>query len=134
MNPNTDLIGLTADIVAAHAANNTVPVADMPGLISSVYGALSDLGTPKLAAPEVHEPVVSIRASVKPDRVTCLCCGYEGKMLKRHLMTAHGLTPEEYRARYSLKADHPLVAPDYAAVRADLAKKIGLGRKPGARK
>jgi predicted transcriptional regulator len=129
------LVTLTSDIVAAHVSNNDVTVADLPALISNVYGALAGLGK---AAPVVEEappkPAVSIRSSVKPDRIICLDCGMELKMLKRHLMTHHSLSPEQYRARWNLGSEYPLVAPDYAEKRRDLAKKIGLGRKPGARR
>ena len=121
------LTTLTADIVAAHVSNNDVTIDQVPVLISSVYAALSDLG----AAPVVDEipaPAVSIRASVKPDHVTCLDCGRKMKMLKRHISIDHNLTAKEYRQRWGLSADHPLTAPNYAARRADLAKKIGLGR------
>ncbi|MEO1922849.1 MAG: MucR family transcriptional regulator [Sphingomonadaceae bacterium] len=128
------LIALTSEIVAAHVSNNSVDVADVPNLITNVYGALAglgDLGEKEEAAPE---PAVSIRSSVKKDHIVCLECGKKMKMLKRHLSTDHDLTPEEYKARYNLSADYPLVAPDYAEKRRDLAKKIGLGRKPGQKR
>lgn len=125
------IITLVADIVSAHVSNNSIPAADMPGLIQSVYGALANVGEPAPLVAEKLEPAVSIRSSVKPDAVTCLDCGVRMKMLKRHLSKDHGLTPAEYRARWGLNADYPIVAPDYAAKRADLAKKIGLGCKPG---
>lgn len=123
------LITLTSDIVSAHVSNNNVAVESVPGLIKSVYGALARVGEPTVVVEEKREPAVSIRASVKPDFVTCLECGFKGKMLKRHLNREHGLTAEEYKARWNLPANHPLVAPDYAAKRAELAKSIGLGRK-----
>ena len=128
------LITLTTEIVAAHVSNNSVDVADVPNLITNVYGALAglgDLGEEEEAAPE---PAVSIRSSVKKDHIVCLECGKKMKMLKRHLSTDHDLTPEEYKARFNLSADYPLVAPDYAEKRRDLAKKIGLGRKPGQKR
>lgn len=132
---NETLITLTSDIVAAHVSNNAVGIDELPALISNVYGALSSLGQ---AAPEPEaaplKPAVSLRASVKPDKITCLDCGMELKMLKRHLMTHHSMTPEDYRTRWNLAADYPLVAPNYAETRRDLAKKIGLGRKPGAKR
>lgn len=130
---NETLITLTSDIVAAHVSNNDVTVADVPSLIANVYNALAGLGAP--AAPEAAplKPAVSIRSSVKPDRVVCLDCGMELQMLKRHLTTHHNMTTDEYRARWSLPADYPLVAPNYAERRRDLAKKIGLGRKPGTK-
>lgn len=125
------LITLTSDIVAAHVSNNDVGVADVPALITSVYSALSGLGgTPAVEEPR-PEPAVSIRSSVKKDHVVCLDCGKRMKMLKRHLSTEHDMTPEEYKARWDLPADYPLVAPNYAETRRTLAKKIGLGRKPG---
>lgn len=129
------LITLTSDIVAAHVSNNSVGVAELPVLISSVYGALAGLGQ-AAPAPEAAplKPAVSIRSSVKNDKIVCLDCGTELKMLKRHLMTHHGLTTDEYKARWNLAADYPLVAPAYAEKRRDLAVKIGLGRKPGAKR
>ena len=127
------LITLTSDIVAAHVSNNSVAVDELPALIKNVYGALSGLGA--AAQEEARpEPAVSIRASVKPDHLVCLEDGKKMKMLKRHLMTDHGLTPAEYRARWGLPADYPMVAPEYAEKRRTLAKQIGLGRKPGPRR
>jgi predicted transcriptional regulator len=132
---NETLITLTSDIVAAHVSNNSVGVDDLPSLISNVYGALSGLGK---AAPVAEQappkPAVSVRSSVKTEHLVCLDCGMELKMLKRHLMTHHSMTPDQYKARWSLSNDYPLVAPAYAEKRRDLAKKIGLGRKPGARR
>ena len=127
------LITLTSDIVAAHVSNNNVGVDEVPALIQNVYGALAGLGT----TPQVEakpEPAVSIRASVKNDHIVCLEDGKKMKMLKRHLMTDHGLTPAEYRARWGLAADYPMVAPEYAETRRRLAKEIGLGRKPGQKR
>jgi len=127
------LITLTSDIVAAHVSNNGVAVDELPLLIQNVYGALAGLG----AAPQAEEkrdPAVSVRSSVKSDHIVCLEDGKKMKMLKRHLMTDHGLTPAEYRARWGLPADYPMVAPDYAEKRRMLAKQIGLGRKPGQRR
>lgn len=123
------LVTLTADIVAAHVSNNSVAVSDLPLLISNVHGALAGLG---VAAPEPEvrqEPAVSIRASVKPDYIVCLEDGKKLKMLKRHLMTHYQMTPEQYRAKWNLPADYPMVAPNYAEQRRSLAKKIGLGTK-----
>ena len=127
------LITLTSDIVAAHVSNNNVAVEDVPSLIQNVYGALAGLGVAEQEE-ERPEPAVSIRASVKNDHLVCLEDGKKMKMLKRHLMTDHGMTPAEYRARWHLPADYPMVAPDYAEKRRDLAKKIGLGHKPGQRR
>ena len=128
------LITLTSDIVAAHVSNNNVDVADVPSLITSVYGALSGLGQDAEAEEERPDPAVSVRASVKKDHIVCLEDGKKMKMLKRHLMTEHGMTPDEYRQRWDLPSDYPMVAPDYAETRRDLAKKIGLGRKPGQKR
>ena len=126
------LIALTSDIVAAHVANNTVQVADMPKLIQNVFGALQSLGANETVE-ERPEPAVSIRASVKPDYLVCLEDGKKMTMLKRYLMTQYGMTPDQYRQRWDLPADYPMVAPEYAEKRRALAKTIGLGRKPGER-
>lgn len=128
------LITLTADIVAAHVSNNSVAVSDIPSLIENVHRALNGLSAGEVAVEaELPEPAVSIRASIKPDYIVCLEDGKKLKMLKRHLMTHYNMTPDEYRARWNLPADYPMVAPNYAATRRELAKKIGLGRKPGKR-
>jgi len=126
------LITLTSDIVAAHLSNNDVSVDAVPSLITNVYSALSGLGEDAQAEEERPEPAVSIRASVKPDYIVCLEDGKKLKMLKRYLRTNYDMTPEEYRARWNLPSDYPMVAPNYAEKRRDLAKKIGLGRKPGS--
>ena len=123
------LLTLTADIVAAHVSNNSVGLADLPDLISRVHGALAGLGTPVEAPVEEQKPAVSIRASVKPDYIVCLEDGKKLKMLRRHLMTHYGMTPEDYRAKWNLPKDYPMVAPDYAERRRVLAKQIGLGTK-----
>ncbi|MFM5915718.1 transcriptional regulator [Chakrabartia godavariana] len=128
------LITLTADIVAAHVSNNSVAVSDLPHLISNVHGALSALGGPVAPAETKQEPAVSVRASIKPDYIVCLEDGKKLKMLKRHLMTHYGMTPDDYRAKWGLPKDYPMVAPNYAEQRRTLAVKIGLGRKPGARR
>ena len=130
---NEMLITLTSDIVTAHVANNNVEVEVLPSLIENVYKALSGLGTQEEPV-EPLEPAVSIRASIKSDHLVCLEDGKKMKMLKRHLMTDHGMTPAEYRERWSLPADYPMVAPEYAEKRRELAKEIGLGRKPGQRR
>jgi predicted transcriptional regulator len=131
---NETLITLTSDIVAAHVSNNNVAVEDVPALITNVFGALSGLGRDEPAEEERPEPAVSVRASVKPDYIVCLEDGKKLKMLKRHLMTHYNMTPDDYRKRWNLPADYPMVAPNYAEKRRELAKKIGLGRKPGARR
>ncbi|MBS0476761.1 MAG: MucR family transcriptional regulator [Proteobacteria bacterium] len=128
------LITLTSDIVAAHVSNNSVGVDELPTLISNVFGALAGLGDAAPVEEKLPEPAVSIRASVKPDYIVCLEDGKKLKMLKRHLMTHYNMTPEQYRARWNLPADYPMVAPNYAEKRRDLAKKIGLGRKPGQKR
>jgi predicted transcriptional regulator len=141
MNGNEDaedtLLTLTADIVAAHVSNNSVAVNDLPQLIQNVHSALTGISGSS-AAPEARpEPKVSIRASIKPDYIVCLEDGKKQKMLKRHLMTNHGMTPDEYRQKWGLAADYPMVAPNYAEQRRTLAKSIGLGtkrRKPRGRK
>ncbi len=125
------LITLTADIVAAHVSNNSVAVSDLPHLITNVHGALSGLSGTN-AAPIVHEPAVPIRNSIKRDYIVCLDDGKKLKMLKRHLMTHYGMTPDDYRAKWNLPKDYPMVAPAYAETRRTLAKAIGLGRAPGS--
>jgi predicted transcriptional regulator len=127
------LITLTSDIVAAHVSNNNVGVDEVTALIQNVYGALAGLGNAPQEE-EKREPAVSIRSSIKNDHIVCLEDGKKMKMLKRHLMTDHGLTPAEYRTRWGLSSDYPMVAPDYAEKRRVLAKQIGLGRKPGQRR
>ena len=121
------LITLTSDIVAAHVSNNSVAVSDLPLLIQNVYGALSGLRNVATPPQPKPEPAVSIRSSIKPDHIVCLEDGKKLKMLKRHLMTHYQMTPDEYRAKWGLPADYPMVAPNYADQRRALAKKIGLG-------
>lgn len=128
------LITLTSDIVAAHVRNNSISADEVATLIDSVYSALSRLGEDAAPAPAAPEPAVSIRSSVKKDHITCLDCGKKMKMLRRHLSSEHDTTPSEYRAKWGLPADYPMVAPDYAETRRDLAVKIGLGRKPGQKR
>jgi predicted transcriptional regulator len=125
------LLDHVADIVSVHVSNNSVSANDLPDLIQAVYASLAALGQAPEPIDEKLTPAVSVRASIKPDAVTCLDCGAKMKMLKRHLGTEHGMTPAEYRARWNLPADYPMVAPDYAAKRKELAVRIGLGRKPG---
>ena len=123
------LVTLTADIVSAHVSNNSVAVNDLPVLIQNVHGALTGLGI-RVEEPELKpEPAVSVRSSVKPDYIVCLEDGKKLKMLKRHLMTHHKMTPDEYRTKWGLTPDYPMVAPNYAEQRRSLAKKIGLGTK-----
>ena len=123
------LITLTADIVAAHVSNNSVAVNDLPQLISNIHGALAALAGSG-ATPEVKlEPKVPIRSSIKPDYIVCLEDGKRLKMLKRHLMTHYQMTPDQYRTKWGLASDYPMVAPNYAEQRRALAKAIGLGTK-----
>jgi predicted transcriptional regulator len=128
---NETLITLTADIVAAHVSNNSVSVADIPALISNVHSALSGLSGSAPVVEIKQEPAVSIRSSVKQDYIVCLEDGKKLKMLKRHLMTHYGMTPDDYRAKWDLPKDYPMVAPAYAEKRRSLAVSIGLGRQPG---
>lgn len=123
------ILALTADIVAAHVANNTVAVSDVPALIKQVHGALSGLGQPQ-AEPEVEQqPAVPIRLSVKPDYIVCLEDGKKLKMLRRYLRTRYDMSPEDYRAKWKLPDSYPMVAPNYTEQRRTLAHSIGLGRK-----
>ncbi len=126
---NEALLTFAADIISAHVSHNSVSANDLPTLIQSVYASLAKLGEAQAPVEEKREPAVSVRASVKPDAITCLECGAKYKMLKRHLATDHDLTPDTYRARWNLPASYPLVASDYSAKRKELAVKIGLGRK-----
>jgi predicted transcriptional regulator len=130
---HSELLALTSDIVAAHASNNAVPSSELSGLIEAVFGTLSSLSQP--AEPVVElKPAVSIKKSVTDDYLICLDDGKKLKMLKRHLKTAYDMTPEDYRAKWGLGHDYPMVAPNYAKKRQELAKKIGLGRKPKKKK
>ncbi|MDX8499142.1 MucR family transcriptional regulator [Mesorhizobium sp. VK4C] len=127
---NTDaLIELTAEVVSAYVSNNPVPVNDLPGLIDQVHAALKGTIGGPVAKPEELKPAVPIRKSVTPDYIISLEDGKQFKSLKRHLSTHYGLTPDEYRAKWGLPADYPMVAPNYAAARSALAKTMGLGRK-----
>jgi predicted transcriptional regulator len=128
-NSDDTLLTLTADIVAAHVSNNSVAVNDLPNLIQNVHTALSGIAGGSTAAEAKPEPKVSIRASVKPDYIVCLEDGKRLKMLKRHLMTHYNMTPDQYRQKWGLSADYPMVAPNYAEQRRTLAKSIGLGTK-----
>ena len=125
-----ELLAHTAEIVSAHVANNAIAGHEVGVLIQSVFDALRGLATGEPTVSVELTPAVPIRRSVTDDHLVCLDCGKKMKMLKRHLMTEHGLTPEEYRARWGLKSDYPIVAATYSAQRQDLAKRFGLGRKP----
>ena len=122
-----DLLTLTTQIVTAHVSNNTVSVADVQKLIEQVHASLCAVGNGRAAAKP--EPAVPVSKSIKRDHIVCLEDGTEHKMLKRHLMSAFGMTPEQYREKWSLPADYPMVAPSYSKVRSALAKKVGLGTK-----
>lgn len=123
------VLGLTAQIVSAHVSNNAVSRDALPELIQQVFSTLMAAGTEQ-AEPERLQPAVPIKKSVFPEFIICLEDGKKLKMLKRHLQTSYGMTPEQYRERWSLPHDYPMVAPKYAEHRSELAKKIGLGRKP----
>jgi predicted transcriptional regulator len=129
----TDVLGLTAQIVSAHVSNNSVTPDALPSLIQDVYRTLSGVGK-EPAQPDKPQPAVPIKKSVFPDHIVCLEDGKKLKMLKRHLKTAYNMTPEQYRERWGLPSDYPMVAPNYARHRSSLAKKIGLGTKPRGRK
>jgi len=124
-----DLLDLTTEIVTAHVANNTVAVSDLPQLINQVYHSLANIGGVPTAPAELPQPAVTIKKSVQPDFIVCLEDGKKLKMLKRHLKTAYNMTPEQYRERWGLQADYPMVAPNYARQRSRLAKEIGLGTR-----
>lgn len=125
------LIELTADVVSSYISNNPVPAAELPGLISSIHASLTDLRSPQPAPEEKQAPAVSIKKSITDDYLICLEDGKRFKSLKRHLGVHYNLTPEQYRAKWNLPSDYPMVAPGYAAARSALAKKMGLGRKAG---
>jgi predicted transcriptional regulator len=129
---SNDILELTAEIVSAHVSNNSVPLSDLPGLIQEVYRTLAAVGT-QPAQPERPQPSVPVKKSVTPDYLICLEDDKKLKMLKRHLKTAYNMSPEQYRERWGLPPDYPMVAPNYAKHRSSLAKKIGLGTKPRAR-
>ncbi len=121
-----DILGLTSTIVSAHVSNNKVAVSDLPQLISSVHQALTDLGK---GLPSPLEPAVPIKISVTPDYLVCLDDGKKFKSLKKHLRMAYDMSPEEYRSKWSLPSDYPMVAPKYAKLRSKMAKAIGLGTR-----
>lgn len=129
-----ELLRLTTDIVSAHVSNNTVSITDVSGLIQHVYATISKLHKTGAVAGERPVPAVSVKKSVMPDFLICLEDGKKLKMLKRHLKTAFNMTPEEYRERWGLSADYPMVAPNYAKRRSHLAKEIGLGTSDKRRK
>jgi len=127
--PHDELLRMTTDVVSAYLSQNRLVAVDVPQVIGTVYSSLAGLnGRGKVQPMEALRPAVAIKRSVMPDHIVCLEDGKKLKMLKRHLRTTYGLSPEEYRAKWGLPADYPMVAPNYAAQRSDFAKKIGLGR------
>jgi predicted transcriptional regulator len=126
---SNDLLSLTTEIVAAHVSNNTVAVGDLPHLINQVYQSLANIGKAPMPTVEKPQPAVPVKRSVHADYIICLEDGKKLKMLKRHLKTAYNMTPDDYRERWSLPPDYPMVAPNYARQRSKLAKEIGLGTR-----
>ncbi len=124
-----EILGHTSEIVAAHVSNNTVALSDLPGLIEQVYRTLAAVGGTEGGSADRPTPAVPIKKSITPDFIVCLEDGKKLKMLKRHLKTAYNMTPEEYRERWGLSPDYPMVAPNYAKQRSRLAKQIGLGTR-----
>jgi len=129
MDDKSEIIEMTADIVSAYVGNNSVAAADLAALIQSVHGALSGVtNPPEVVEAAPKEPAVPIKRSIQPDHLVCLEDGRKFKSLKRHLRTKYGLSPEDYRAKWGLPKDYPMVAPSYAKARSDLAKQMGLGQ------
>ena len=132
MKPN-ELLSLTTSIVAAQASNNIIPAGDLTRIIQDVYATLAQVGSGVAPEPERPPPAVSVKSSIQPDYIVCLEDGKKLKMLKRHLMTAFRMTPQQYRERWELPPEYPMVAPNYAKQRSRLAKEIGLGTRARAR-
>jgi len=126
---SNEVLTLTSNIVAAHVSNNSVALSDLPQVIREVYQTLSVLGGAAPAAAEKPTPAVPVKKSITPDHIVCLEDGKKLKMLKRHLRTSYNMSPEEYREKWGLPADYPMVAPNYAKQRSKLAKQIGLGTR-----
>lgn len=133
LSAGSDVLGLTAQIVSAHVSNNSVTPDALPALIQDVYRTLAGVGKEPIQ-PDKPQPAVPVKKSVFPDHIVCLEDGKKLKMLKRHLKTAYNMSPEQYRERWGLTPDYPMVAPNYARHRSSLAKKIGLGTKPRGRR
>ena len=133
--PENELLRMTAQMVSAYVGNNMIPAAQIPDVIRSIFGTLTGIETGAAAqkAPP-QKPAVSIKKSVTPEYITCLEDGKKLKMLKRHLRSTYNLSPDEYRAKWGLAADYPMVAPNYAKQRSAFAKKIGLGRRSSGRR
>lgn len=126
----TEMLNMTVEVVSSYVANNPVPAEGLQTLLRSTYFTLNELGTAEVVKEEEKpKPAVSVRSSVKSDHITCLVCGKRQKTLKRHLRSAHDMSPEDYRQTFNLPADYPMVAPEYAAERSEMAKRIGLGSK-----
>ena len=138
MDDKSEIIEMTTDIVSAYVSNNSIGAADLPGLIQNVHRALAEVMSGEdMTPPEPQEPAVSVKKSITPDFLICLEDGRKFKSLKRHLRTKYDLSPDEYRAKWGLPKDYPMVAPNYAKARSDLAKQMGLGqggRKPARRR
>jgi predicted transcriptional regulator len=129
---SNDLLRMSVEIVSAYVSNNSIAATQVPDVINTVYGALNSInGQTVFESSESQKPAVSVRRSVNPDYIVCLEDGKKLKMLKRHLRAAYGMSPDEYRAKWGLPSDYPMVAPNYALQRSAFAKKIGLGRKKG---
>lgn len=136
---DTDNQALIAQILSSYLSNNSVSPVDLPSVIATVkkaFGGGDDASSDEVGSEgtQTYEPAVPIKKSITPDAIACLCCGRKFKALKRHLRTEHQLTPAEYRAAFNLKADYPVVAPNYAAQRSALAKSLGLGRRAGQKR
>ncbi|MEI7606107.1 MAG: MucR family transcriptional regulator [Rhodospirillaceae bacterium] len=130
---DSELIGLTSKIVSAYVSRNVVQASDLPALINTIHHSLRTLGQPTVAVePTVDQkPAVPVKKSVFPGYIVCLEDGKKLKMLKRHLKSSYGLSPDDYRAKWGLPADYPMVAPNYAKARSEMAVKIGLGKRAG---
>jgi predicted transcriptional regulator len=131
---SADLLRMTTEVVAAYVRNNPLPAGELRSIIHTVHGSLAAIDAGGASSAEPVRPAVSVRRSVQPDHLVCLEDGKKLKMLKRHLRTTYGMSPEEYRAKWGLPPDYPMVAPNYAKQRSEFAKQIGLGRKGGRRK
>ncbi|MEI7607710.1 MAG: MucR family transcriptional regulator [Rhodospirillaceae bacterium] len=128
----TEIVTLTSQIVSAYVSKNSLQANELPALISSIHQSLTTLGQPQAAEPPAElKPAVPVKKSVTADYIICLEDGKKLKMLKRHLSSSYGMTPDEYRTKWGLPADYPMVAPNYAKARSDLAVKLGLGKKAG---
>ena len=128
MEDNTELLTLTADIAAAYVSNNTVQASDVPSVIQTIYRALAGVGAAAAPTPEPQKPAVPIKKSITPEYLVCLEDGRKFKSLKRHLRTKYNMSPEDYRAKWNLPKEYPMVAPNYARARSELAKQMGLGQ------